>query len=406
VFNPNGNEIITLAGRDYQVQPLNVGKLAATPPALRIIHGARAEVFQLRDTSTNTLLALKVMRPPFRKPALIRNRALLAQLSNVRGFEACQLTYFTPQSHPNDLAHYPDLEYASLMPWIGGMTWSSVLDSRTQFPINDSTSWKLAYDLLVSLTVLERNHTAHCDLGSNNVIVDLQNPQTTLIDFDEVYWPDAPVPAGLPTGTPGYRRGTQNQWKASGDRFATAILVAELLGWRNAQIQNRSSGESFFSEAEYNDLSSARYLELQEFLDQLDSKLGSLFRKAWNAHSTEVCPSIQDWRRALAEAQHWKAIPLDYRDAFQINWSAVKHDLANLSGQPSGPALAIASPPLVNGQAAGPQTQPSPSSAAVVNPDTPHPVASQPTPPTIGCMILFALMVLGLLGWWILFVPH
>jgi hypothetical protein len=318
-FNPRGNEEVALAGRTYRVQA-HGGALA--DKAIRIA-GGRADVYRLVATDGGASFALKVMKPAYRVPELIRNRDLLAALAPVPGFDACKLTYFTPIEHGDDLHRFPNLAYASLMPWIRGTTWNEHMANGAD--LSTEASWALAYDCVVLLRVLERNQIAHCDISGGNVIVHPDQKghgrQVTVIDFDEVYWPGAPRPRLVPAGTPGYRRRDHQQWEASGDRLAAAILIAEMLGWRDSHVRSHSSGDSYFDDDECGSLDSERYQTLQRFLIELSPRLGTLFEHAWHARTGADCPPLSWWQLALIEAQGLPWIPLDRRDTVKIRLS-------------------------------------------------------------------------------------
>lgn len=319
-FSPSGNEVLQLAGYTFQVRAHGgTGALARRP--IRIV-GGRAQVYQLIDTDTGDAYALKVMLPAFRKPQLLRNGALLRQLAPHPGFEACRQLYFTPESHPADMALFPDLAYASLMPWIQGQDWKAII-GNPEATIDADTTWEIAYQLVRLVRVLERNHIAHCDLSGGNVMVNLDTRRVHLIDFDEVYWPDAPLPAVLPTGTPGYRRRVESQWVESSDRFPMAVLVAEMLGWRDAAVRHNSSGDSFFTDEDCLGQDSGKYQLLEEFMYGLHSELGELLKRAWFAPAHAECPGPDEWRAAIIQARGWRSVPIDPLDRANVNLGAL-----------------------------------------------------------------------------------
>ncbi|HEX9990897.1 MAG TPA: hypothetical protein VGE45_20760 [Chloroflexia bacterium] len=315
-FKPEANEELSLGGSVYRVRGLaQAGPLAKRP--IRMI-GGRAQVYQLIQNDTGKLHALKVMLPAFRDPQLVRNQSLLSQLAPLPGFDACKQIYLTPSSHPDELKSYPDLIYSSIMPWIDATTWTAVVSADSDIDVDENASWEIAYQFLVLARVLERNGIAHCDLSGGNVMVNLDKLTVNLIDFDEVYWSGAPNPVVLPTGTPGYRKKMESQWKSTGDRFATAVLVAEMLGWRDETVRSKSSGDSFFSDEDCATQDPERYRLLGQFLSDLHPSLGELFERAWQAPSPDKCPSIDEWRMELMWARGWDRVPLDARDRARL----------------------------------------------------------------------------------------
>lgn len=317
-FNPMGNEEVRLAGYTFRVRALSQKGVLANK-AMRVV-GGRAQVYQLIDLHTGQLYALKVMLPAFRKPQLVRNRELLSQLAHLPGYEACKQVYVTQEEHSSDLVRYPNLLFASLMPWIGGVNWATVISNWSSV-LDDETSWEIAYQLVRLVRVLERNGISHCDLSGGNVMVNLGARRVSLIDFDEVYWPGAPVPAVIPTGTPGYRRRVESQWEGSSDRFSTAVLVGEMLGWRDERVRSKSSGDSFFTDEDCNSRDPEKFRLMGQFLHSLYPDLGTLFERAWQAPSNDFCPTVEEWRAALVAARGWQALPIDPLDHSRIDVS-------------------------------------------------------------------------------------
>ncbi len=319
-FNPAGNEEVLLKGRTFRVQAHRSRVLVADKAAVR--PGARAKVYHLTELSTGEAFALKVMHDPRGEPDLLRNRSILSQLAKVPGFEACGQQDFTPATDAVDLSRYPCLENASIMPWVKGQTWATFMGADDP-NFDAETSWKLAYELAVIMSVLERNRIAHCDLSGSNVLVRPRAGKVTLIDFDDLYWETSPPLQIEPTGTPGYRQRDEVQWNLYGDRFASAILIAEMLGWRDPRVHAARSGDSYFSEADFTADNSRRYALLHNLLCQLHPELGQLFEQAWLAPLSQ-CPPVFSWRPALLKAQGRDLVPLDERDRVKLTLPIVQ----------------------------------------------------------------------------------
>ena len=143
----------------------------------------------------------------------------------------CTQTVLTRQTHGRLIEEHEDLEYATLMPWIEGKTWFDYLQSRQAVRLGDSRA--LAESMAWVLYALELNRLAHCDLSSANVIIAPDLQQVHLVDVEDLYTPWVEPPPMLPGGSMGYQHPSLNgsgQWGALGDRFAGAVLMAEMLG--------------------------------------------------------------------------------------------------------------------------------------------------------------------------------
>jgi pyruvate/2-oxoglutarate dehydrogenase complex dihydrolipoamide acyltransferase (E2) component len=125
-----------------------------------------------------------------------------------------------------------------------------------------------------------------------------------LVDIEELYGPNQPHPVELPAGQDGYqhRQGrSEGQWHANGDRFAGAVIIAEMLGWADARVRQYSADEHYFSAAEMQDPDSARLKILLESLrDQHGAELATLFDQAWRSQTLAECPPLSAWQAALS----------------------------------------------------------------------------------------------------------
>src|SRR5690606_41719315 len=95
---------------------------------------------------------------------------------------------------------------------------------------------------------------------------------TSRVDVGDLYTPWLTPPPMVPAGTPGYqdRQVSQTgQWHAAGDRFAGAVLMAEMLGWAHAEVRESAFGESYFDPEELLQ-HTKRYHLLQEVLSVYD----------------------------------------------------------------------------------------------------------------------------------------
>jgi serine/threonine protein kinase len=191
-------------------------------------------------------MALKVFRARFRTPALVSQAEKLAAFADLLGLTVCRRTVLTPQRNADLLRREPDLTYAVLMPWIEGPTWVEVMLEKR--PLTPQQALDLARAFADILSRMEQNGIAHCDLSGPNVLLPMlaqptadRRPQTAyrppstveLVDVEGLYAPGLPRPEALPSGSSGYAHRTAREglWGPTADRFAGAVLLAEMLGW-------------------------------------------------------------------------------------------------------------------------------------------------------------------------------
>ncbi|MCC6905160.1 MAG: hypothetical protein IT326_04895 [Anaerolineae bacterium] len=207
----------------------------------------------------------------------------------------CRQIVLTRETHSDLVAHYEDLDYAMMMPWIDGLTWFDVLQQRDRVTLDQSRA--LAESMAWVLYGLEYNHLAHCDLSSGNVIVAPDMVQINLIDVEDLYTPWLEPPPYVSTGSMGYQHGESmrsGQWSPTGDRFAGAVLVAEMLGWAHPEVRKRAWGESYFAPDELQK-DSDRYTVLVEAIRLYDPGFAEAFEQAWRSRSLESCPPLKTW---------------------------------------------------------------------------------------------------------------
>lgn len=239
--------------------------------------------------------ALKVFRPAFRHPGLLESAEALSWAHELPGMRVCNQTVITRDSHPTLVEQYEDLDYAMLMPWIDGQTWFDYLQTRTRTTLDQSRA--LADNMAWVLYALELNQLAHCDLSSGNVIVDPGQDAVHLVDVEDLYSPWLTPPPMVPAGTPGYQHhevpGT-GQWRPAGDRFAGAVLMAEMLGWAHPDVRRAAWGESYFAPEELQQ-DSERFIILRDVLRKYDAGFAETFEAAWRSRSLETCPPLKSW---------------------------------------------------------------------------------------------------------------
>jgi WD40 repeat protein/tetratricopeptide (TPR) repeat protein len=243
--------------------------------------------------------------------ALADKLAAYATLSSLR---VCARTVLSARRHGELLRANPDLTYAVLMPWIDGPTWTEIiLDKRA---LTREQSFHLAYALAENLAAMEERGVAHCDLSAPNVLVPLLAPDSglfapvELVDVEQLYAPDLARPEAIPSGSLGYAHQTAREglWHAKADRFAGAILIAEMLGWCDARVQIAAWGESYFDPNELQQ-DTGRYQNLIRALrDEWGDAVAKLFARAWRSDTLDDCPTFGEWLITLPANQPRVAI--------------------------------------------------------------------------------------------------
>jgi len=321
-FRPNVHDELTLNGVTYRI--------AEHPAAPGIPYGQEGRagiVYQLLPSPTGRgvggegAMALKVFRARFRTPALVSQAEKLAAFADLPGLTVCRRTVLTPQRNADLLRREPDLTYAVLMPWIEGPTWVEVMLEKR--PLTPQQALDLARAFADILSRMEQNGIAHCDLSGPNVLLPMlaqptadRRPQTAyrppstveLVDVEGLYAPGLPRPEALPSGSSGYAHRTAREglWGPTADRFAGAVLLAEMLGWGDESVREACYGETYFDPAEMPSVAQAsacdRYRTLLSALARhYGQPVADLFERAWTSETLADCPTFGEWLVALPE---------------------------------------------------------------------------------------------------------
>ncbi len=303
-FQLSPNDSIDIDGLHYAV-----AEHPAAPGVAYGQEGRAAVVYQVVDPH-NTAWALKVFRPRFRVPVLVTVADKLAAFANIPGLGVCRRTVLTSRKHTELLRQHPDLTYAVLMPWVYGPTWMQVV--LEQQPFTPEQSLRLAHALLHLLAEMEERGLAHCDLSGPNVILPAlaangsanSGSDVALVDVEQMFGPDLSKPEILPGGSAGYAHKTApaGLWSANADRFAGAVLLAEILGWCDERVRRSASGESYFAPEEMQH-DSARYQRMLTSLrDYWGASVAGLFEHAWHSETLGDCPTFGEWLVTLPQS--------------------------------------------------------------------------------------------------------
>ena len=299
MFNPTLNTRLVIDGQEFKFTPHPV-----VPTLVWGQEGRHAIVYALEtvgeparplDRANGRRYALKVFRPAFRHPGLLESAEALSWAHELPGMRVCDQKVIRRETHPELVAQYEDLDYAMLMPWIEGQTWFDFLQKRERTTLDESRA--LAESMAWTLYALELNQLAHCDLSSGNVIIDPSLQSINLVDVEDLYSPWLTPPPMVPAGTPGYQHrqvSRTGQWHPAGDRFAGAVLMAEMLGWAHAEVRESAFGESYFDPTELQQ-ETERYHLLQEVLTVYDEGFAELFDDAWHSETLDDCPPLKEW---------------------------------------------------------------------------------------------------------------
>ncbi len=283
-------------------------EFANAPGMTHSMDGGRGTIHRVLETTPNSgkHYALKVPKVAYRDPAAAEVAALLGGYSSLPGLSVCARTCITRASSPAALRKHPELECAILMPWIEGRTWFDFhqVDGSARPALSNLQGLDLAYRLATSLRALEAAGSAHTDVSPGNVVTSRDCRSIELLDVEEMFIPTRSPPHVLGPGTPGYAHAAainrpMRSYCAAGDRFAGAVLMAELLGWHSAVVREHASGDSYFLPKEMHSRA-FRYAALRRAVEAQSAQLATLFDRAWFIDGTFCCGTI-----AASSANAW-----------------------------------------------------------------------------------------------------
>jgi serine/threonine protein kinase len=307
-FQPNPGDEVVINDIAY-----TIGQHPAAPGLAYAQAGRQGIVYQLipRGDSIHGAKALKVFFPKFRIPAMVYQSEHMEPYSELPGLKVCKREVLTPERNGALIGEHPDLLYAVLMPWVQGLTWFDVISDQKQLTAEESL--QLARALAGTGSAMEQRGLAHCDMSAPNVMIpffsEVQNSDLNsaveLVDVEQMYGSKMDRPDALLAGSPGYaahRTVHSGLWSSYADRFAGAVIIAEMLCWSDPAIVEKAWGESYFDQHEMQTMSE-RYFAMRGSLEnRWGSKLSDLFIRAWESHDLSSCPTFGEWYIALAAA--------------------------------------------------------------------------------------------------------
>jgi len=305
------------AGHELEIDGIKF-KVAEHPAAPGIPYGQegrQATVYKLISGQGNSesYHALKIFKSRFRVPSLVSLAERIDKYANLPGLQVCRRTVIVPQKHEQLLEQYPDFVYAVLMPWIEGATLFEVMLDQTE--ISPAQSLSLARSMAQVLAEMEQRGLAHCDLSGPNILLPGiksstvligkgDKPLIELVDVEQLYGPNLDRPEDLPSGSPGYapRYITRDIWETKADRFAGAVIIAEMLGWCDERVRHAAWGESYFEPQEVQE-DGARYSTMYVVLrERWGDDVAELFALVWHSESLYDCPTFGEWLVRLPKA--------------------------------------------------------------------------------------------------------
>ena len=302
-FDPEPHESVFLFGEEYEVQPH-----PATPRFAHSFKGGKGTVFRVLKKRTKEIYGLKMFRPIYRNVQILHSHTRLKLVEAYEGLLAARRRVVEPGDPV--LAQYPDLEYSVLMPWVEGNRWDELLlhGKQNKQLYNVATGVRLCTKFLTVMEGLEKSGLAHTDIAADNVIFRTQTPQTDtqLLDLEDLYTPNTPAPAKQNIGKTGYQHQSYEKhgktlWCSEGDRYASAVLAAELLVMTDPRLAVQADDSGYFAGNCRDPESQTRFDAAHKYLQSLAPDFAKVFKDSWWEEKLESCPRIGDLRSAIGK---------------------------------------------------------------------------------------------------------
>jgi serine/threonine protein kinase len=303
-FSPHRSTILTIEQREYRFLP---HPYFPTDDEVLAMEGGEAVIYQVQEIATRALYALKVPKPSYQDEHIARVAAALAPYRMNPGLYLGNRICLTKKNHAKLIAEYPELEYATLMPWLMGRTWAGLmLDQAASARYTRGQAFQLTLSMAQVLWNLEAYHLAHTDIAGGNVMLSPNLDRVELLDIEGLYIQGAPIPKLRSQGSPGYQHSQldqRGQWRPDGDRFAGAILITEMLTWVNPFVRalTPDNAESLFQTRELQDQKTRRWEMVWKTLHEVCPPAVTLFERAWASHDLAECPDFSTWSLALIQ---------------------------------------------------------------------------------------------------------
>jgi len=304
------DQTVRLCGLDLKPIPHSV----FYDRVLCIVKG-QASVYFLRDQRHRNSWLLKVFNPG-RRPTDDYLNAVSQHLPGPAAFFTCTQRRILTEDHLDlKSSNYRNaaiarlIDGAVMMPKVPGATWASMADDlrdgTQQLP--PARRLQMSLNLARSVSALEAGQCSHRDLSATNVFFD-QDDRAYLIDWDCLYHPKLSFQSNTTVGTMGYiasflkvtegHADGARSWCEYADRFALAVLIAEIL-LVGPETASPNEDGSLFSQAQIDALDHEFVQDQIKQLRQLSKSCASLVEQTFNSTSFTQCPSPDDWISAL-----------------------------------------------------------------------------------------------------------
>ena len=269
--------------------------------------GSRATVYGLSSAKDGKLYALKLLRRRYRGAHLVASNERLRPLHDLPGLAAATRRV-VPEAEPAAL-RCPDLAYSILIPWLAGSTWFDLLNEAKAgtWKLNRGVAIELCHRFLSMMAGLEARGAAHTDISPGNVMIDFRTQEVALLDLEDMYLPGARRPIDPSPGAAGYRHVSMtngaNLWHAAGDRYAAAVLAAEILILAEPHLSRLATEQGFFTDHQGTEVGRHRYALAEPWLHLVAPGFLETFRQSWHESKLEGCPTLVQLRAALELAK-------------------------------------------------------------------------------------------------------
>lgn len=303
-------QTVRIAGLDFRPRPHPI-----MSGSVQSIAKGQATVYFLEQKPHQNIWLLKVFSPA-RRPADDYLNSVNDCLPGKMAFFTCTQRRLLGQNHVdlqqsgyNHSGLVPFLEGAILMPKVPGTTWSSIADDLCEGAINLSLDHrlKMCLSLAQCISMLEAGECSHRDLSSTNVFFDDQG-NAYLIDWDCLYHPSLPFQANTTIGTSGYiapflqastnRSNPLLSWSERADRFAMAVIIAEIL-LAHPEMPFAHEDGSMLSQKQIDSQDYVSITQKVETLTEISPQLHTYLMQALHSDGYEKCPSPLKWIAAL-----------------------------------------------------------------------------------------------------------